>query len=875
MAGPVDIFLSYAQEDDMLCAELERHLSVLQRDGVARIWSERRVVAGEHRTEAVEMQLAGAGIVLLLVSADYLASDYLYKVQAMTALARSRAGDARVIPVLLHACDWTIAAFEGLAPLPGNRVPVSTWPNRHEAWTAVVRGIRETIAGVAALSIAPEPAEARAADAVALVPPGVRRGPPSNLPPRRVFIGRKHELEALGEALRRERRTSIIQASLWGLGGVGKTALALEYAYRALESGMYPGGVWWTLAEGRPLDAMVQLAASLRQHAPSLLASVQPGAPAGELVDATRRALEAMCEPSLLVLDNVSEHGFVNLLPGGQVRVLLTTRDRRLALPAGKKAELGVLSSEDAQALANVRAGRPPAGEAEAAALARVVDQHLGGLAVAIEIAALAVEEWAAGWVAYERDLVERVNEALDAREDWNEHYPRGVFSALDMSIDRCGEQARRMLEGAAVFAPDAVPVAWACFAADAEPESIAAQRSLGELEGLGLAKVDREARVMLMSIHALVHKRARDRAEPDEWRGACARAVEYVPAWIHLVAGPAREQMEAVDALRPNIDAALVAAEQVEAASDWSLIASGLAMHLWHRAEYHEARSLLERALALEEKTFGPEHPRVSSSLSNLALLLKDLGDAVGARPLLERALAIAEKTFGPEHPNVAVCLSNLAAVLQELGDAAGARPLAERALAIDQKKFGPDDPTVAIRLSNLMSVLMDLGDAAGARPLAERALAIDQRTFGPEHSAVARSLSNLATTLMDLGDAVGARPLIEHALAINEQTFGFEHPHVAMSLSILAMVLMDLGDAAGARPLAERALAIDEKTFAPEHPRVARSLRNLALVSRDLGDAAGARSLAERALAIVEKTLGPGHPITVKVRRDLASLS
>jgi hypothetical protein len=158
VAGSVDVFISYARADEDLRGELETHLAVLQRAGVLRTWSEHRIAAGEEWKNAVEAHLSGADVVLLLVSADYLASDYLYEVQMMTALARAHAGDARVIPVLLHACDWTIAAFEGLAPLPPNRVPVSSWQNRHEAWAAVARGIREAITGAAAPVLAPEPA---------------------------------------------------------------------------------------------------------------------------------------------------------------------------------------------------------------------------------------------------------------------------------------------------------------------------------------------------------------------------------------------------------------------------------------------------------------------------------------------------------------------------------------------------------------------------------------------------------------------------------------------------------------------------------------------------------------------------------------------
>jgi hypothetical protein len=149
VAEPVNVFLSYAPADENWCAELERHLAGLERDGVIRPWSKQCIVAGDDRTKAVEAHLAGADIVLLLVSADYLASDYHYEVEMTTARARARAGDARVIPVLLRACYWTIAAFEGLTPLPPNRVPVNSWPNRDEAWTAVAQGIREAITGPA------------------------------------------------------------------------------------------------------------------------------------------------------------------------------------------------------------------------------------------------------------------------------------------------------------------------------------------------------------------------------------------------------------------------------------------------------------------------------------------------------------------------------------------------------------------------------------------------------------------------------------------------------------------------------------------------------------------------------------------------------
>ena len=99
----------------------------------------------------------------------------------------------------------------------------------------------------------------------------------------------------------------------------------------------------------------------------------------------------------------------------------------------------------------------------------------------------------------------------------------------------------------------------------------------------------------------------------------------------------------------------------------------------------------------------------------------MRDLGDFAAARPLAERALAIAETAYGPEHPIVGAALNTLAAILRELGDLAADRPLAERALAIAEAAYGPEHPVVGTLLNNLARILSDLGDLAAARPLAE----------------------------------------------------------------------------------------------------------------------------------------------------------
>jgi tetratricopeptide (TPR) repeat protein len=285
----------------------------------------------------------------------------------------------------------------------------------------------------------------------------------------------------------------------------------------------------------------------------------------------------------------------------------------------------------------------------------------------------------------------------------------------------------------------------------------------------------------------------------------------------------------------------------------------NNLAVSLHRAGNYPAAEPLYRRALAIREKTLGPEHPDVATTLNNLAGLLDAKGDYPAAEPLYQRALAIREKAFGPDNPDVAFSLDDMAELLADKGDSTAAEPLYQRALAIREKTLGPDHPDVATTLNNLGVLSKIKGDYAAAEPLYRRALAIREKALGPEHPDVATSLNNLAGLLDAKGDYTAAELLYRRALAIREKALVPDHPAVATSLNSLAVLSMNKGDYATAELLYRRALAIREKALGPDHPAVATTLNNLALLSKEKGDYAAAEPLYRRALAIWEKVLGP----------------
>lgn len=161
----VNVFISYSHRDDDLRAELDTHLSVLKRQGVIRTWYDREIGAGEEIDPRIREALEKADIILLLVSPYFLDSDYCVQIEMQRAMERHREGTARVIPVILHPCDWQHAPFKGLKAVPDDGKPVSSFANRHDAFLQITRAIRD-----AATALRPEQQDREAAPASAKAP---------------------------------------------------------------------------------------------------------------------------------------------------------------------------------------------------------------------------------------------------------------------------------------------------------------------------------------------------------------------------------------------------------------------------------------------------------------------------------------------------------------------------------------------------------------------------------------------------------------------------------------------------------------------------------------------------------------------------------
>jgi len=699
------------------------------------------------------------------------------------------------------------------------------------------------------------------------LPPGFR------IPFQRnaLFTGRVEPLQALARALLEgDGRSALVTQAVAGMGGVGKTQLAVEFAYRY---GRFFHGVHWVNA-GEPEAIGGEIVACGAAMSLPDWPEKQPEQIARTLSEWQRGG------PRLVVLDNLEQVGaareWLARLSGGAVRVLVTARRTDWPGFLGlRPLRLESFTPEESRAFLRQHLPDGRATEADLQALA----ERLYHLPLALELAGRYLGGHArlpvAGYLVRLEAMWEHPSMAGWREELGNptEHDLR-LAETFAVSWERVeGETARRLFLLAGYCAPNQ-PIPCQVLEEAAGIEREACDEALGVLTGLGLLEMgEPEAGP---TVHPLLAEYGRlivpSAPEGEGVLGALAGAL------VRL-ARAANDQMDETGSpshcvpLLPHVRLVAERAEG-EGLEDAANLWGNLGYYLERVADYAGARAANERALAIDERAFGPDHPNVARDVNNLGSVLRELGDLAGARAAFERALAIDERAFGPDHPKVARDVNNLGSVLYTMGDLAGARAAFERALAIDERAFGPDHPEVATDVNNLGLVLRALGDLAGARAAYERALAIFERVLGSDHPNVATLVNNLGDVLRVLGDLAGARAAFERALAIDERAFGPDHPKVARDVNNLGSMLRELGDLAGARAAFERALAIFEGVLGPDHPNVAALVNNLGNVLQALGDLAGARAAFERALAILEKSLPADHPHIRIVRGNLEGL-
>ena len=701
------------------------------------------------------------------------------------------------------------------------------------------------------------------------------------------FTGRDELLDQLMQQLALKepgQPTTMHQATLTqaqaikGLGGIGKTQIAVEYAYRARKQGRFTHTLW--IAAGS-LEAILTSYVALADHLPAFPSKGETDQ--HTLVAAIIRWLE-QCEQSwLLIADNADDLSLIQpYLPRrGNGSILLTTRAQAVGSLASSF-EVDTMGVMEGTHLLLRRAQRLNNATDEEMNEATNIVIALGQFPLALDQAGAYIEETGCSLRDYLQFYQTHRYALLARRGKQATLYPESVATTWSLSFQHVAQAtpaAAELLRLCTFLAPDHIPeelfvqgaAHWPLSLQQAVADPFTFNQLLEPLLAFSLVKRLSEDR--LLSIHRLVQVVQMEQMEAQEQRQWAERVVcavndvfphnpkKEVDTWPQCQRY--LEQAQACDTLAQQYQILLPEAAEL-------LDRTGA--YLSECALYKLAEPLFQRAVWIREQQEDPESLPMAELLYNLALLYSRQGKYAEAKPLHQRALHIREQQVGPEDPLVGASLNGLAMTYYQLGRYAETEPLFQRVLHIQEQKLGSTHLSMAAPLNNLALLYSRQGKYTEAELFYKRALDIREQQLGPEHPYVVYSLNNLANLYQDQGRYAQAEPLYQRAIRIREQQLGPEHPDLAHPLEGLANLYRAQGQYTQAEPLYQRALHLREQQLASEHPLVAASLNSLANLYRDQGQYAQAEPLYQRALHIYEQQLGSEHIDVADVLHDFA---
>jgi hypothetical protein len=635
-----------------------------------------------------------------------------------------------------------------------------------------------------------------------------------NLPARNPgFTGRDGLLVTVRERLLAGDKAAV--QAFQGMGGVGKTQLAIEYAYWF--AGAYDLA-WWVNAEQAGLigDQFAALGAALGCVQAGAGVEVVRAAVLGELRERGRW---------LLVFDNAENPADITgWLPGGSGHVLITSRERTWAEVAAP-VEVDVLARSESVALLQGRiAGL---GVADADRLAA----QLGDLPLAVAQAAGFMAETGMSAAHYLGLLRTQAEKLLDQAAPGSS-YPWSLSAATRLAVNRLDDDdpAAAQLAGVCAFlAPEPVPEDLFTSAPDELPGELATRtadllvwrQTLARLARQSLARIDQRGLVM----HRLTQAILRDRLTPEQ-------AV----------------------ATRAHSEAILAAADPGDPANPVT----------WPRWA-----QLMPHLLAADLAATGSRGLRWMACNACWYLLAR--GDSQTPHDLAADLHQHWRDRLGDDHENTRAAALYHAWALRNMGRYAEASELDEDTLARRRRLLGEDAPATLRSAGNLGGDLRGLGEHQAARVLDEDNLARFRRVLGEDHPDTLRAANNLAVDLNNLGEYEAARELNEDTLARRRRVLGQDHPQTLSSAGNLAINLFNVGEYQAARVLDEDSLARRRRVLGEDHPDTLRSAGNLAADLRKLGEYQAARVLDEDGLARRRRVLGEDHPDTLRAASNL----
>jgi tetratricopeptide (TPR) repeat protein len=680
------------------------------------------------------------------------------------------------------------------------------------------------------------------------------------------FTGREELLTALRAALTEQGRGALVQA-VAGLGGIGKTQLANEYAWRHKNDYDI---IWW-------MDASTP--AVLATQYSSLAADLNlPQAQTTDLrvkIEAVRHRLEQMSN-WLLIFDNaeaIEDLSYrqeldsatpIEMIPRSDVgHVLITSRDTHAWDAIAQPFNVDVLIEDEAVELLNRRS------KLRDVADVRRLAGTLGCFPLALEQAGAYIRQTELGSYSEYLELFEERQNQWELLQEGISGYELTVATTWDLSVAKLSPRSNGLLNLCSYLAPDKIPIGMLLKEASTVPSILSGCAGQSKQLYDALRQLIRYSLVKhggdkTISVHRLVQQVVRLKlsfeSEPvvscDPFRSWSDAAMEVMEDAFVFDTDDLNTWSQC-SVLLPHAESVLSTTEG--STKIMENVARYLRVCMGEKKRPEEL--LLEHLRILENCASTRFDPRMLQPVSDLAMLYRQLGQHDKARPLFERALTILD--LNPDiGPNRGLLLNNLALLHKDLLNYTEAEELYKQSLVINTETFGADHPTTASTMHNLGALYQAKAQYELAESYYEQALDILERALGQSHPGIASTLSDLGVLYHTVGKLDKAESLQRRSLTIKERTLGEQHPDIALSLNLLGHCLVSGGKHIEAKKLFLRALEISELSLGLENRQTCSIMTDLVNIYRLGRDIPEAEALCDRLLETTNRVFEPTHP-------------
>ena len=286
------------------------------------------------------------------------------------------------------------------------------------------------------------------------------------------------------------------------------------------------------------------------------------------------------------------------------------------------------------------------------------------------------------------------------------------------------------------------------------------------------------------------------------------------------------------------------------------------------------EALSYQQKAISIRKKVLGNNHPDLATSYNNLSLIYQAMGQLPKALAYQQKTKSILEKVLSKNHPNLAASYNNLSMIYQAMGQLPKALIYIQKAISIREKVLGKNHPDLATSYNNLSMIYQTMGQLPEALIYQQKSISIVEQALGKNHPDLATSYNNLSMIYQTMGQLPEALTYQQKAIAIIEQVLGNNHPDLAASYNNLSSIYQDIGQLPEALAYQQKAIAIQEQVLGKNHPDLATSYNNLSIIYQDIEQFPEALAYQQKAIAIQEQVLGKKHSDVATSYNNLSTL-